>query len=259
MTAGESAIIGETVRARDGKRREMVELVVGYGLILLVIWTPRPWQRILYCAAVVFLVAAMWMSFRGWSEMGIRLKNFWRSMWIVGVALAAVAALVGMAVRLHTLHATGDGVGAFVERFWGYALWAFVQQVLLQDFFLRRVLDLMGRKQASAVLVTALVFALAHLPNPVLTPVTFVWALVACGIFLRYRNIFPLAISHAMLGITLAITVPSPVIRNMRVGLGYLTYPATHGGMHREHQRSQMDHTVSTVVWVSAEAATRRS
>ncbi len=36
-------------------RRDVVELVIGYALILLVIWTPRPWQRLFYCLAAVFL------------------------------------------------------------------------------------------------------------------------------------------------------------------------------------------------------------
>ena len=48
-------------------------------------------------------------------------------------------------------------------------------------------------------------------------------------LFLRYRNLYPLAISHAILGISIAITVPGPVDHNMRVGLGYLTYRQHHG------------------------------
>ena len=76
----------------------------------------------------------------------------------------------------------------------------------------------------SGALAAATVFSLAHLPNPILTVVTFVWGLAACLFFLRYRNLYTLAIAHAILGITLAITVPGPVIHNMRLGLGYLTY-----------------------------------
>ena len=40
------------------KRRDLAELCVGYALVLVVIWTPRPWQRLLYCAAAVFLASA---------------------------------------------------------------------------------------------------------------------------------------------------------------------------------------------------------
>jgi hypothetical protein len=60
-------------------------------------------------------------------------------------------------------------------------------------------------------------------------------------------------VTHAILGICVALTVPGPVDHNMRVGLGYLTYRPPH-----HHHRSQKDHTVSTVAWVMAEAPTRR-
>jgi hypothetical protein len=38
--------------------------------------------------------------------------------------------------------------------------------------------------------------------------------------------VYPLALAHAVLGITVAITIPGPVVHNMRVGLGYLRYHA---------------------------------
>jgi membrane protease YdiL (CAAX protease family) len=102
----------------------------------------------------------------------------------------------------------------------------------LQDFFLLRLLRLMRTPNAAA-LAAAAIFSLAHLPNPILTVVTFVWGLTACLLFLRYRSLYTLAVAHAILGATLAMSVPGPVIRNMRVGLGYLTYDP-----HHLHQRS---------------------
>ena len=56
--------------------------------------------------------------------------------------------------------------------------------------------------------MAALLFALAHLPNPILAPITLIWGLAACLLFLRYRNLYPLMIAHAILGITIAITIP---------------------------------------------------
>ncbi len=80
------------------------------------------------------------------------------------------------------------------------------------------------RGAKSAAFTAAVLFALAHLPNPILTVATLVWGFAACLVFLRYRNLYSLAMAHAIFGITLAIAVPAPAIRNMRVGLGYLTY-----------------------------------
>ena len=50
------------------------------------------------------------------------------------------------------------------------------------------------------------------------------WGIVACLVFLRCRNVYPLMLTHAILGVSLAITVPGPKVHNMRVGIGYLHY-----------------------------------
>jgi hypothetical protein len=62
-----------------------------------------------------------------------------------------------------------------------------------------------------------------------------IWGFVACLLFLRYRNLYPLMMAHAILGITVALTAPGPVVHNMRVGLGYLTYNP-HRHAHRMHR-----------------------
>jgi len=231
MGAAETATsVPEYAVASSRKRRDLLELSIGYALVLAVIWTPRPWQRLLYWAAAVFLAAVLWFAFEGWPAMGLRTANLARSIWIAGVALLMAAVAVLIAQRMHTLQPTA-GLVPFIKRYWGYALWAFAQQVLLQAFFLPRLLRLM-RRPGSAALAAAAIFSLAHLPSPILTVVTFIWGYAACLLFLRYRNLYPLALAHAIFGIAIAVTVPGPVVRNMRVGLGYLTY-ATHRGLHR--------------------------
>lgn len=218
------------VEVRQSSRtgsRDLIELVVGYGLILAVIWTPRPWQRGLYAVAAVTLAVMMALSFRSLGAMGLRWKNFFRSLWIVAVALGVSCGFLAWSFA-HGIHRWNHGAGWFLSRYWGYAVWSLVQQFLLQDFFLGRMMRLMPGKPNAAVCAAAGVFAAAHLPNPVLTPLTFVWGAVACLLFLRYRNIWPLALAHALLGVTIATTIPRPIIRNMRVGLGYLEYPGTH-------------------------------
>jgi membrane protease YdiL (CAAX protease family) len=234
------------------RRRALLELALGYGLILLVLWTPHRWQRPLYLLTVLVVAVILWAGFTSTQSMGLRTTNFLRSLWIVAVALALSAISIALAIHFHTLHPV-HGPIAFLKRYWGYALWSFVQQLLLQDFFLRRLCRLLP-SAGLAALTTAAIFSIAHLPSPVLTVVTFTLGLAACLLFLRYRNLYPLAIAHAILGITIAITLPNPIIRNMRVGLGYLTYTE-----HHHHHRSHSDHVVSTSAWVSAEAPTRRS
>jgi hypothetical protein len=233
------------------RQRALVELAVGYGLILVVIWTPRPWQRWFYVTALVWIVAVTIRSFDGWKVMGLRAGGFGRSLWVVGVALVLALVAVALATRLGTLNRP-PGTGLFVKTYWGYAIWSLMQQFLLQDFVLLRMLRLVEKK-STAVIVAVGMFALAHLPSPILTVVTVVWGTAACWLFLRYRNIFTLGMAHAVFGICLAIVVPGRVDHNMRVGLGYLRFHPR--GM---RHLSQRDHRVSTAVWVMAEAPTRR-
>ncbi len=227
------------------------ELLISYGFILAVIWTERPLQRWLYWTAIIWFAISIIRSFPGWKAMGCSIAHLRRAWWLVAIALAA--AFVGgvLASRLHTLHHPG-GILDWVRAFAGYTVWAVLQQFLLQSYFLLRLLRLMTSATYAAI-TAASVFALAHLPNPILTPVTLLWGLVACFVFLRCRNIWPLAIAHAIFGICLAVTIPGPVLHNMRVGLGYLTYRAPRH-LHRNHK----DQSVSTVAWVIDEAPTRR-
>jgi membrane protease YdiL (CAAX protease family) len=67
-------------------------------------------------------------------------------------------------------------------------------------------------------------FSAAHLPNLVLVAATVVAAVFFVSVFQRWRNIYPLAIAHAMLGLSLAASVPDPVLRHMRVGIGFLHF-----------------------------------
>jgi membrane protease YdiL (CAAX protease family) len=214
--------------------RDLFELLTGYGLILLVIWTPAPWQRPLYWVAAVFILLVSWKSFQGWPAMGLRRTNLWQSLWIVGLGLLGAVATILAADRLGTLR-PWHGPVELIRRFWGYAIWAFFQQFLLQIFFLQRLLKLVSNR-VLAVALAAAIFSFAHLPNPILTLVTLVFGVAACALFLRYRNLYPLAMTHAILGICIATCFPGPVTHNMRVGLGYLEYRPH--GHHRVHPAS---------------------
>lgn len=202
--------------------RDLIELVTIFLMILTVIWTPRPLQWPLWIVTAVSILVVSAISFEGLTQMGLCTANLLRSLWLVGVAVGVALLAVVLAMRLHTLHMP-ETPGMFLRRYGGYMLWAGLQQVILQCFFLSRSIRLLPNATAAAGLAAAL-FAIAHLPNPILTLVTLVFGLVSCLFFLRYRNLWPLAVAHAILGISIAITIPGPLDHNMRVGIGYLTY-----------------------------------
>lgn len=202
--------------------RDLLELLVGYGFIVAVIWTSGAVQRWLYWAALVAIVGITILSFDGARETGFRPPDGWRSLWVVAVALIVTAIAVTVASHLHTLHGPRTPIH-LVRRFWGYSIFAFVQQFLLQDYVLLR-LKRMLPTASLAVVVAAGSFMIAHIPSVVLMPLTLVWGIAACALFLRYRNLYTLAIAHAILGICIAVCVPGNVDHNMRVGIGYSTF-----------------------------------
>jgi membrane protease YdiL (CAAX protease family) len=224
------AVDRASLRTAGAKRRALLEAGVSYVLIMTVIWTPRPAQRWLWWIAAASVVVCTMRSFDGVQAMGLRATNLLRSLWVVGAAL--VVAAIGCAVSAHFDSLKPQpSLLAFIATYFAYTIWAFAQQFLLQCFFLLRFLRVSSPR--GAALAAAGVFAIAHLPNPVLAPITLIWGLAACLIFLRYRNLYPLAVAHAILGITVAMAVPGPVDHNMRVGWSYLTY--SHRA-HRQHR-----------------------
>jgi hypothetical protein len=204
------------------RRRDLFELAGIYVLILVVIWTPRPWQAALWAIAALTLIYIARLSFEGLRPMGLCTANLLRSLWAVGLAVAIALIAVTLALRLHTLHVPSTPL-LFIRHYALYVVWAAVQQIIVQWFFLSRSLRLLG-DATSAVVVTAGLFAVAHLPNPILTVITLVFGVASCFFFLHYRNLVPLALSHAILGICVGITIPGSVDHNMRVGISYLTY-----------------------------------
>jgi len=222
MADSAASLPGGQFAASRPKGRALLELGVAYGLILAVIWTPRPWQKALWWIAAAAVLAITAISFEGLTAMGLRGRNFFPSLWVAGAALAAAGVALAVAARLHTLHLPASPL-RFIATYWAYALWAMVQQFLLQCFFLARLRRIVAGEFKPAA-AAAGIFAAAHLPNPILTPITLLWGMGACMVFLRYRNLYPLGIAHAILGISIALTVPGNLDHNMRVGLSYINY-----------------------------------
>lgn len=239
-------------------QRDLAELAVGYALILATVWTPNPTQRVFYWLAFAWIIATSWARREGWTALGLGRKGLLPSLWIAGVALLAATLAAFIALRMHSLHRL-HGPTPLLSHVWGYLVWAVMQQFLLQSYFLLRLLGLLPGK-AAPIVAAAGMFSLAHLPNPILTPVTLVWGIGACMLFLRYRNIYALGLAHGILGICVAITVPNSLHHHMRVGLGYLRYHPRQSDHDRllGHHRSQIDHSVSTEACVIADAPTRR-
>jgi hypothetical protein len=207
---------------QNSKTRNLFELAVAYILILVTIWTSSRTQQVLLFTAAAWIVVTTFLlpdktKFDGLEPLGLE-----RSWWIVVVAAVMATAAVAISAQLGTLHLP-SGFEPHAWRAWGYIVFAFVQQFILQNYFLLRLRDLTSKSRL-AVAIAAVLFSLAHLPNPLLTFVTLLWGFVACLLFLRCRDLYALGFTHALLGLTIAFTVPNSIHHRMRTGWGYLTY-----------------------------------
>lgn len=213
------------LRIDGGARNQSVtiwlQLATVYFLIEAALWTrPGTLEFLWIGLASLALVGCMLAGHFSLKEMGIAVPTAEASRRIVlsGVILAATIPLLSMSLDYHS--------GPAHVLPWGqataYAVWAVVQQLILQSFFFVRLESLLGGRRA--VLASAALFAAVHIPNPVLTGVSLLGGLFFCEMFRRYRNIFALGLAHAMLGLVIAASFSDAVLRHMRVGEGYLNF-----------------------------------
>jgi hypothetical protein len=236
----------------ESKTRDATELAIGYVLILLAEWFPNSAvQRFLFWFTLGWVVVTTILARPNARTLGLRPSNAC-SIWIVPVIVLLGAVSIWVASQLHTLH--GFSIGNLMGRVRGYLVWSLLQQFMLQDYFLLRLLRLLPNK-AAAVSTAAILFASAHIPNPVLMVATLLWGIAACILFLRYRDLYSLGVVHCLLGICIGVTVPAHIHHGMRVGLGYRQYRPR---VERTHF-NQMDQMVSTEAWVIADAVNRYS
>jgi membrane protease YdiL (CAAX protease family) len=213
-----SALPG-TTGATQARLILALQVAVTYGALLATLWTPRsaqaPWILLTACSVLLFTLTGPYTL----RELGLRWGGARTAATIV-LAAAMLAAAITFMGRLAGVTTNFARWGSWKGPA-GYFLWALVQQFLLQSFFFLRLESLL-RAGRPAVLVAAILFTLAHIPNPILTGVTFAAGLATCEAFRRWRAILPLGTAHALVGLALAVTIPDRLLHHMKVGLGYL-------------------------------------
>jgi membrane protease YdiL (CAAX protease family) len=132
------------------------------------------------------------------------------------VPLALILLATGAAAG--TLHGRRDALvslGALV-------VWGGAQQWILQTVILREAQRATSRRLG--VPTAAVLFAIVHLPNPVLSTITVVGALGWCAIYDRYPNIVPLALSHACGTLALLYAFDDTITGGLRIGHAFLAH-----------------------------------
>ncbi|HVJ06308.1 MAG TPA: CPBP family intramembrane glutamic endopeptidase [Candidatus Saccharimonadales bacterium] len=218
-----SAATGAARLASGDRVGIALRLLLPIALLEAALWLP---QRI----GILFGIGALW--YIAWQlrkatgerrSLGLDWRGLTRGWRPLGVTLALAAAILATAYFSGSLH-----------RLWGlqhpwyavvaYTCWAFVQEFMLQCFCARMLRALVSR--VSSLLLSGVVFSVAHLPNPTLTLITFFAGVAFTAIYARKRNLFVVAVIHAVLGLTLAVSTPDAWFHGLRVGRDFLEGPS---------------------------------
>ncbi|HEX2329491.1 MAG TPA: CPBP family intramembrane glutamic endopeptidase [Candidatus Angelobacter sp.] len=197
----------------------LLAVAIGYSLIVVTIWMPRSTQRHLFWFDVAFFLTAAILQVRATRFEWPRLRV---SLVIAGLGVLVAGSILYLGTILGTVHPL-FGRPARLLHGSTYLIWAIVQQWIQQGFFFTRLEQFLARGWVASF-TTASLFGLAHLPNPVLTPITFVGGFLLSEVFRRYRTVVPLGIAHGLVGLAIALAVPDAINHHMRVGLGYLMW-----------------------------------
>ncbi len=206
---------------RLGALETWLQISLVYALIEAALWMPAgPLYTFWILAAVLCILLFVRIAPFSARDMGIAKPGVSAIAWTLlgGMILAALIPLLAWVLRgnLDPTHRLPFGQACL------YAVWALMQQFILQSFFFVRFETLLDSRPA--VLVTALLFGAAHIPNYVLAFSSFAAALFFCEMFRRYRNIFPLGVVHAGLGLLMASNFSDSVLHHMRVGIGFVRF-----------------------------------
>ena len=209
----------------DTSLRTLTELGIGFAAILVVLWLPTREQLIFGPIALLSPLILVLLERPTLSELGLHWRGFVSSLWILPAAAVLAVGGILLAQAAGTFHELYKPDLAHVG---GYVLWTIYQQFLLQDYFMPRLARVLNTD--AAIAFAAVLFAMAHLPNVVLTVATLVWGAVSCALFRHCRSVVVLGITQGLLGLCFAVCVPDAYLHHMRVGLGYWHYHPTVAG-----------------------------
>ncbi|HXN25385.1 MAG TPA: CPBP family intramembrane glutamic endopeptidase [Candidatus Dormibacteraeota bacterium] len=206
------------------RRVALIEAVAFSFFIAAFIWQLQFTHRQSWIIFPVWLAVSFFLYRDTPTSLGWRADNVWpatRRAVIVFAVLSIAVSSIGFCLGWqHRVPVISFG------HLWNYFAFCLLQEVALQSFLTNRLLMFFGgsSERWEAVLIAGAMFGAMHWPNPVLVPITFVGGTMMAWLFARERNIIPLAVGQAILGMLVWWAFPISWHHGMRVGPGFYTF-----------------------------------
>lgn len=182
----------------------MLEVIFFFVLLMCQIWV-WPTFQLLAAAPIIGIIISWYIRKDNLKTLGIVPE--WPSKKLAMAMVAAftgfwlIILICGMIWNPNFSHQVSQGVFwyKYAKMSLSYCFWALFQQLWLCGYFTNRVQTALNDNKKT-ILVMGILFALVHLPNPVLTVAGFFGGILSAYFFLKVRNLYILALAHGILG-----------------------------------------------------------
>jgi hypothetical protein len=198
-----------------GANRWIIEALALTGVVLFTIWCLHGlWLLSAAAAIVIASLGILWSHGETPHSLGLTFPQFasavgtWK--WWLAAALFATAILGGrQLLSINTVIRGGK-----------YLVWCCFQQFLYQNIVYKGVRAKYGPR-ALTRRVSGVIFAIIHLPNPILVPATLIWGTFSSRLFEQQRSIFALGLLQMLLSNLLLWITPIQYHHGFRIGPSY--------------------------------------
>ncbi len=193
--------------------KSAVEAVIGLFLVFGFFWFIYPlyhtWIKVACCIPILLLF--IWTKYsnnESFRDLGFRLDNWRYSVKFLSVftliAVPIIYVIWSMYFPVNNYFYLRPG---FYTLIFTYPLGALLQEYLVLAFFFRRYRNIFTPYVYIAVFLSAITFALIHIPSPPLMILCFIGGLVWAYVYSKSPNIYIIAVYHGLFGLFVGYTL----------------------------------------------------